>query len=488
MPLRLFNTLTGKKETFKPLEKGVVKMYNCGPTVYNYAHIGNLRAYVFADVLRRALEYNGYKVRQVMNITDVGHLTSDADDGDDKMLKALKREGKPFTLEAMREVADFYAKAFVEDLKALNCELPHAMPRASDNIPEDIEIIKKLEAKGFAYKTGDGVYFDTGKFPSYGKLGNINLKGQLAGARAAINSEKKNPADFTLWKISRNDIGWQSPWGKGFPGWHIECSAMSRKYLGQPFDVHTGGIDHIPIHHNNEIAQSEAAFGVPLANYWLHNEHLIVPTGPASAGSSGEVKKMAKSGENFITLKTLKEKGIHPLSYRYFLLQTHYRSPLNFSWEALEGAQTGFENLLFSIWSFSQKDLIEPNVEYSDSASMYSDYILKSTQDDFNTASAISFLNGIVHHSTSDPKEKLDILFKHFDPILGLSLKELSKKIGEIPERIKILIEKHDKARELGDWKESGEIRDTIISKGYRVQNFSVSKKSLVTRTMSSLI
>src|SRR3989338_9633555 len=261
IPIKLFNTLTGHKEEFKPIKSGEVSMYNCGPTVYNYAHIGNLRAYVFVDVLRRTLEYNGYKVRQVMNITDVGHLTSDGDDGDDKMVKALKRDNLPMTLEAMRQVADKYTSAFVEDIKALNCKLPHEMPKASEHISEDIELIKKLEAKGIAYKTRDGVYFDTSKFPGYGKLGNINMKGQFAGARVAVNSEKKNPADFTLWKKSHrqgsgqadNDIGWESLCGKGFPGWHIECSAMSRKYLGQPFDIHTGGIDHIPVHHNNEI-------------------------------------------------------------------------------------------------------------------------------------------------------------------------------------------------------------------------------------------
>src|SRR3989338_11419052 len=302
--LRFYNTLTGKKEPFSPIDpnKKEVRMYNCGPTVYNYSHIGNLRAYVFAYVLRRTLEYNGYKVKQVMNITDVGHLTSDGDDGDDKMVKALKREGKPFTLEAMREVADFYTKAFKDDLTALNIKIPETLEHASDHIPEDIELVQELEAKGFAYKTSDGMYFDTSKFPSYGKLGNINLKGQLAGARVSVNSEKKNPADFTLWKKSHrqgsgqadNDIGWESLWGKGFPGWHIECSAMSRKYLGQPFDIHTGGIDHIPVHHQNEIAQSEAAYGVPLANFWLHNEFLKV-----------DGQKMSKSLGNIYTIKNL---------------------------------------------------------------------------------------------------------------------------------------------------------------------------------------
>src|SRR3989338_11028119 len=256
--LRFYNTLTGKKEPFSPIDpnKKEVRMYNCGPTVYNYSHIGNLRAYVFAYVLRRTLEYNGYKVKQVMNITDVGHLTSDGDDGDDKMIKAWKREGKPFTFEAMQEIARKYETAFKEDLDSLNIEIPKYMPRASEYINEDIEIVRKLLEKGVAYKTSDGIYFDISKFPSYGTRGGFKLGDLREGARVAVNAEKKNPRDFSLWKFSTTDLGWDfPPYGKGFPGWHIECSAMSRKHLGQPFDIHTGGIDHVPVHHQNEIAQ-----------------------------------------------------------------------------------------------------------------------------------------------------------------------------------------------------------------------------------------
>ncbi|MDO8590610.1 MAG: cysteine--tRNA ligase [bacterium] len=464
MSLHLFNTLTLRKEEFKPRKLGEVAMYNCGPTVYNYAHIGNLRAYVFVDVLRRTLEYNNLKVKQVMNVTDVGHLASDADDGDDKMVKALKRENKPFTLEAMREVADTYTKAFVEDLKALNCELPHEMPRASENIKEDIELIKILEEKGIAYKTTDGIYFDISKYPEYGKLGNIKLEGQLAGARVDINSEKKNPADFTLWKISKNDIGWESPWGKGFPGWHIECSAMSRKYLGQPFDIHTGGIDHIPVHHNNEIAQSEAAYDVPLANYWLHNEHLVIAEG-----------KMAKSGENFITLQTLKKRGVHPISYRYFLLQTHYRSPLNFSWEALEAAQTTLERILTNI-NYKLFPIVGSSIEEEKDKKFRAE-LEKSNDDDLDTSSLIAILNKILPIQTETRKK----LFEDIEKILGLNLEKLSKDISEgIPAEVQKISEERDAYRKKGtpkDWKMADVMRTKLESMGYYVQDFGPESK-----------
>ncbi len=455
--LKLFNTFTGEKKDFDPIDpnKKEVRMYNCGPTVYNYAHIGNLRAYVFADVLRRTLEYNGYKVKQVMNVTDVGHLTSDGDDGDDKMVKALKRDNLPLTLEAMRQVADKYTALFKEDLKALNCEMPDEMPRASEHIPEDIELIKKLEAKGFAYKTSDGMYFDTAKFHSYGKLGNINLKGQLAGARVAVNSEKKNPADFTLWKKSDNDIGWPSPWDKGFPGWHIECSAMSRKYLGQPFDIHTGGIDHIPVHHNNEIAQSEAAFGVPLANVWMHNEYLIVPSG-----------KMAKSGENFITMQTLKDRGIHPLAYRYYLLQASYRSPIKFSWEALQSAQIGYRGLLAE---FAKKENINESKDSTRQADEMLLQIRDSINDDLNTAYPIGLLwSSIFSFQTVTPR-----FVKELDLILGLDIENQSKKLAEemkaISDEIKKLASAREDARRLKDFKKSDELRDQIQKEGFEV-------------------
>ncbi len=455
MSLFLYNTLTGKKEEFKPLIPGTVSMYNCGPTVYNYAHIGNLRAYVFVDVLRRTLERNGYKVKQAMNITDVGHLTSDGDDGDDKMVKALKREGKPFTLEAMREVADFYALAFKNDLTALHINIPEIVEHASDHIPEDIELIKKLEAKGFAYRTSDGMYFDTAKFPNYGKLGNINLEGQRAGARVAVNSEKKNPADFTLWKISANDIGWESPWGKGFPGWHIECSAMSREFLGQPFDIHTGGIDHIPVHHNNEIAQSEAAYDAPLANYWLHNEFVTINEG-----------KMAKSGDNFITLKTLTNRGISPLAYRYYLLGANYRTPMNFSFEALEASQNTYYKLLYAFLSLG-KESGELDTEYENK-------FLEEINNDLNTPNALALLFEVQKHSTLSLAQKRALILA-FDSVLGLNIeqeaKQLEAEIKTVPEEIITLSLRREASRKMKNFEEADNFRKQIMDTGYSVMD-----------------
>jgi cysteinyl-tRNA synthetase len=312
--IKLYNSLTRKVEDFVPLDASLIRMYNCGPTVYDYVHIGNLRAFFTADLVRRSLEWSGYEVKQVMNVTDVG-IGGDNDEGEDKIIKGLKREGKEINLEAMKELTDFYTERFKEDIAKLNIETPHVMPRASEHIAEDIELISTLEGKAFAYTTSDGVYFDTSKDPNYGKLG--GLSGAEPEARIEANVEKRNSRDFALWKFNSN-LGYPSPWGQGFPGWHIECSAMATKYLGQSFDIHTGGIDLAPIHHNNEIAQSENACGCQFAHYWIHNGFLNL---------QGE--KMAKSEGNVFTLKTVSEKGYTPLAYRYFLLQAHYRSPAN---------------------------------------------------------------------------------------------------------------------------------------------------------------
>jgi cysteinyl-tRNA synthetase len=446
MKLQLYNTLKGEKEPFEPINPPHVGLYTCGPTVYNYAHIGNLRAYVFADVLRRTLEYGGHKVRHVMNITDVGHLTSDADDGDDKMVKGLKRDGLPLTLGGLQQLADKYTSAFMEDLKALNCELPHEMPRASENIKEDIELIQKLEQKGVAYKTSDGMYFDTAKFPAYGTRGGFQLGDLKEGARVAINVEKKNPRDFSLWKFSSGEFGWESPWGRGFPGWHIECSAMSRKYLGQPFDIHTGGIDHIPTHHQNEIAQSEAAYGVPLVNYWMHNEHL----------NMGEAK-MAKSGENFITLQTLKDRGIHPLAYRYHLLQAHYRSPIAFSWGALEAAQTAYYKLLYTFASASPSSSVVP-----------AEVGIQSVFDDLGTAEVIASVWKLA-------KEKNRKAILEADAVLGLDIENQSRKLAEemnaVPDSIKKLASAREDARRQKDFKKSDELREQIQEEGFDVMD-----------------
>ena len=329
--MKLFNTLGRKKQEFKPLKHGQVSMYSCGPTVYQYAHIGNLRAYLASDILRRALEYNGYKVKQVMNITDVGHLVSDADEGEDKIEKEAARAGK-----TAKEITKFYADQFVKDLKALNIEPPVKFAWASKYIKEQIALIQKLEKKGFIYQTTDGVYFDTAKFKGYGKLGSSGLASKRV-SRVAHSKEKKQETDFALWKFSgtqKRQQEWKSPWGVGFPGWHIECSAISSTELGQPFDIHTGGEDHIAIHHNDEIAQSEAAYGKPLARYWIHNAFMVV-----------NGAKMAKSAGNFYTLADLEQQGFEPMVLRYLAISGHYRQKLNFSKSALVGAQNSLNKL-----------------------------------------------------------------------------------------------------------------------------------------------
>ena len=334
MPLKFYNTLTREKEDFTPINKDEVGMYSCGPTVYYYAHIANLRSYFFADILRRTLKYDGYKVKQIMNITDIGHLSSDADSGEDKMTKGLLREGKELSLKNMRELAEFYTEKFKEDLKILNIEMPDGMYYASDYVKEDIELIKKLEEKKYAYKTNDGIYFDISKMSDYGALWGGERNWNKEGARVLENSEKKNPEDFALWKFN-DKLGFESPFGKGFPGWHIECSAMSMKFLGEQFDIHTGGIDLIPTHHTNEIAQSECATGKkPFVKFWMHSEHVDI---------GGE--RMAKSSGNFLRIENLLEKNINPIAYRFWLLMANYRTKVNFSWEALEGAEVALKRL-----------------------------------------------------------------------------------------------------------------------------------------------
>lgn len=458
--LRLFNTLTGTKEEFKPLDhdKKGVRLYTCGPTVYNYAHIGNLRAYVFADVLRRTLEYNGYTVRHVMNITDIGQLTSDADLGEDKMVKALRREGKPLTVEAMREIARKYETAFNEDLRALNIEPPHVMPRASEHIAEDIELVEILLEKGVAYKTSDGIYFDISKFPEYGTRGGFKLGDLREGARVAINTEKKNQRDFALWKFASGDFpAFESPWGTGYPGWHIECSAMSRKYLGQPFDIHTGGIDHIPVHHQNEIAQSEAAYDTPLACFWMHNEFVNMSEA-----------KMAKSGEDFITLQTLKDKDIHPLAYRYYLLQTHYRSPLNFSWEALLSAQIGYRGLLMQ---FARKEQMDGSNDDTQKTDEIVFQITDSLNDDLNTSYPI----GLLWASISNLQVITPRFVKELDLILGLDIENQSRKLADekntVPDSIKLLAAAREDARRRKDFKKADELRSEIHKEGFEMHD-----------------
>jgi cysteinyl-tRNA synthetase len=444
----LHNTLTGEKELFKPLKEGQVSMYNCGPTVYNYAHIGNLRSYVFADILRRTFEYNGYNVDQVINVTDIGHLSSDNDDGEDKMTKALKREGKPLTLEAMREVANFYFEEFKKDLTALNIELPEHFPFASDHIQEDIDLVQTLTDKGFTYTTSDGIYFDTNKFPDYGKLGNIKVGDE---SRIGVNLEKKNYRDFAVWKFN-NELGYDAPFGKGFPGWHIECSAMSVKYLGPEFDIHTGGIDHIPVHHNNEIAQSVCA-GNPYARVWMHNAHL----------NMGE-EKMAKSGDNFITLQTFKDRGIDPIALRYVFLGARYSSPLQFSWEALEGADNSIRrlrNILTTLHKFKHSDEINDS-ETEKYKEKFNTYI----NDNLDTPKALALMWEVFTNDELSFLNRKQIIL-HFDTIFGLDL----NKETDTPEKVELLIKERDLARNAKDFTKSDELRAKIEEFGFEVKD-----------------
>lgn len=329
--MRLYNTLTRSKDEFTPIDDSCVRIYSCGPTVYNYAHIGNLRTYIFMDLLRRSLKWNGYELKHVMNITDVGHLVSDADDGEDKMAKTAREQMKtPW------EIAEYFTGVFLKDIDRLNITRPEIIAKATEHIPEMISFVEGLKKKGFAYETSDGLYYDISKFPAYGKLSGISLDDQKSGARVEVNDEKRHPADFALWKKAPKEhiMQWNSPWGMGYPGWHIECSAMGLLYLGEYFDIHTGGVDHIPIHHENEIAQSEGLLGHPAAKFWIHGEFMLVNNG-----------KMSKSLGNTYTVDQLIERGYSPLDFRYFCLNAHYRSKLNFTFEGMDGAKKSNSNL-----------------------------------------------------------------------------------------------------------------------------------------------
>lgn len=454
MPLRLYNTLSRQKETFTPPPPAEVRMYHCGPTVYDVAHIGNLRAYVFADLLRRTLEYLGYTVRQVVNITDVGQLTSDADEGEDKMSKALRREGKPFTLEAMHKLALRYEQVFVEDLATLNIKNPHFLPRASEHVSEDIEFIQTLEKKAAAYRINDGIYFDTSKFPAYGKLGGVKVDNQRAGARIAVNPEKRNASDFTLWKLARGAVGWKSPWGLGFPGWHIECSVMSEKYLSPiPFDIHTGGIEHIPVHHQNEVAQTETARGISLARFWLHTAHVTIGGG-----------KMAKSKGNVLTLRDLTERRVDPLAYRLWLLGTHYRMTASFDDEAIEGAQNAYENLTRGISS----------LEAPDTGTILPSYKVRFTaalEDDLGSPQALAVLWEMLRDQSTAPKDRRATAL-NFDRVLGLGL-DRPIWSGEIPPEVQTLKEKRDEARSTKNFTLADSLRQQIEAAGFEVEDTS---------------
>jgi len=442
--------MTREKEEFKPIEPPNVGIYSCGPTVYDYAHIGNLRAYLFTDILKRVLIYNNYKVKHVINITDVGHLTSDGDTGEDKIEKSAKLKSQ-----SAWDIAKFYEEAFKSDIAKLNILEPTFWPKATDFIPEQIDLIKQLEKKGMTYKTSDGIYFDTSKFKDYGKLARLNLEGQEEGARVDVNHEKKNPTDFVMWKFSPADekrqMEWESPWGVGFPGWHIECSAMSMKYFGETMDIHTGGIDHVPVHHCNEIAQSESATGKKFVNYWMHNDYLLVEEG-----------KMSKSKGNLITMQTLEDEGIEPIIYRFYSLSAHYRSKQNFSFAIIKNEKKNWQR-------FKQKFLdLGQNDGQADSAYLekFEEYI----NDDLNMPRAFSVVYDILKSEISDFNKRATIL--KMDEVFGLGLKDLkSAEIDEVPEEIKSLAQERSDARNNKRFDKSDEIRQTLKKMGWDVED-----------------
>ncbi|MES2208401.1 MAG: cysteine--tRNA ligase [Pseudomonadota bacterium] len=453
MPLHLYDTFTRSLRPFKALKENEVGIYACGPTVYDYAHIGNLRTYLFEDGLRRVLKWNGYHVHFVMNITDVGHLTSDGDSGEDKMEKGSKRTGK-----SAWEIAEEYTQAFRHDLAELHIEEPDLWCKATDHIEEQINFIRDLEAKGFVYQTSDGLYFDTSRQPHYGELARLDKEGLEAGKRVE-QGEKRNITDFALWKFSpengQRQMEWASPWGKGFPGWHIECSAMAQKYLGNLFDIHCGGEDHIPVHHTNEIAQTEARCGTRLANYWLHGHFLQI-----------NQSKMSKSAGVFLRLQTLKEEGYDPLAYRYLCLTAHYRSNLSFTWEALDAAKTALQRLRETYYRWhTQYQNTAPEADVT-ALQAFSDYL----NDDLNFPQALATVWGVVRNDQL-PENIRYATLTQMNVALGLALNEWSPPQITIPEAVNELAQARQSARVAKQWAESDRLRTEIANLGFVIED-----------------
>ena len=451
MDIFFSNTLTRKKELFKPIDEREVRIYSCGPTVYKDATIGNMRTNIFQDVLRRVLRYNGYKLKHVMNITDVGHLVSDGDEGEDKMIKSAKEEHK-----SPEEIAKHYTKLFFDDLKLLNIETPEIVCKATDHIKEMLTYVETLVEKGYAYETSTAIYFDVSKLDKYPVLSNVNVEDQKAGARVEVDPEKKNPYDFALWiKAPENHLmKWDSPWGPSYPGWHIECSAMGQKYLGEQFDIHTGGIDLIPTHHENEIAQSKGYCGKIPANYWLHGEYLLIDGG-----------KMSKSLGNVYLLKDIIDKGYNPLTYKLFSYSSHYRNKLNFTWEGMDAAEKSLERLKngYKLHLDGTDDVEE------DVINQYEERFHKAINDDLNMPLAMGVVWEVVRYNKKSPK--LAKLLLKFDEVLGLKIDEEDKRQEDIPEEILKLIEERKQARENKNWEESDRLRDLINTKGYNIKD-----------------
>ncbi len=470
-PLRLYDTYERRVRDFAPLQPGPVGLYCCGLTVYDYAHIGNLRTYIFEDVLRRTLEFNGYTVQHVQNVTDVGHLVSDADTGEDKMEKGSRRTGK-----SAWELAEYYFQAFQDDLRRLNVLFPHTWCRATDHIPEQIDFIKCIEAKGFTYTTSDGVYFDTARLPSYGHLARLDAEGLRAGARVDVG-EKRSPTDFALWKFSppgeQRQMEWDSPWGRGFPGWHIECSAMAAKYLGPFFDIHCGGEDHITVHHPNEIAQSEACHGTRLANFWMHGYFLQL-----------DEAKMGKSAGGFLRLQTLIDRGLDPLAWRFFCLGAHYRAKLNFTWDALDGALTALNRLraLAHEWgqassdmSFRGRSLAEESSPPTGAAPpapdpSFVDRFVDCLNDDLNTPRALALAWELARADLAPAVKRATLLV--FDQVLGLGLADWQPPAAAaVPAEVAALVEQRQAARQEKRWQDADSLRAQIRALGYEIED-----------------
>jgi len=448
--------MTRNKEEFIPANKNKVGMYTCGPTVYNYAHIGNLRTYIFEDALKKSLEYVGYKVKHVMNVTDVGHLQSDGDEGEDKMALGASREHK-----TVWEIAKFYEDAFFEDCKKLNVKRPTVVCRATEHIEDMIKFVQKLEERGYTYESNGNVYFEIDKFEDYTKLANLSIDELEAGSRIEIDPNKKNPLDFVLWftnsKFSNQIMQWNSPWGRGFPGWHLECSTMSIKYLGENIDIHCGGIDHIPVHHTNEIAQSEAALGHKWVNYWVHGEFLVLDGG-----------KMSKSSGDFLTVSKLEEEGFSPLDYRYFCLQSKYRKQLVFSFESLKDAQNGYKALKKKIGTILT-NIEETNNMNKELISGYQEKFKTQISDDLNIANAFTVLNEVIKDGELNNKEKA-FLIEDFDKVFSLNLMTIEKESIEVDEKlINHLIEERNIARKEKNYKRSDEIRAQLLEMNIEV-------------------
>ncbi|MBT9316194.1 cysteine--tRNA ligase [Leptothoe spongobia] len=447
MGLQLYDTYSRQLREFQPLNPPTVGLYTCGPTVYDYAHIGNLRTYIFEDILRRVLEFNGYNVLHVTNITDVGHLTSDADEGEDKMEKGSKRTGK-----TAWEIAELYTQAFKADLERLNVLEPKVWCRATDHIQEQIEFIQGIEAQGFTYRTADGIYFDTSRLSDYGFLARLDIEGLQAGARVAM-AEKRNLTDFALWKFSPTDqtrqMEWDSLWGRGFPGWHIECSAMSAKYLGTFFDIHCGGEDHIPVHHTNEIAQTQACHGTHLANFWMHGYFLQL-----------DDAKMAKSSGEFLTIQRLVDRGYDPLAYRYFCLNASYRAKLNFTWQSLDGAGTALNRLRTISHGWGEAGIPDDS---------YIQRFTSHVNNDLNMPQTLALTWEMVKGDLPDDTKKATLT--EFDKVLGLQLADWSPITDTIPEEIMALAQQRHQARLEKRWQDADQLRDQLMAAGYSVKD-----------------